>query len=119
MNLGITRKDVVEFLQNQESYQLTKNITKKTTNKPILPKYSNQIWSTDLIDVENYNGFNKKRKYILTVIDNFSRFVFAQGLVNKEPKSIIKAFENIHKISKVYPTKIISDNGSEFVNQSH
>lgn len=55
------------------------------------------------------------RKYILTVIDHFSKYVFAVGLLNKEPNTIIAGFETIfNDQSHIYPTKLITDGGTEF-----
>jgi transposase InsO family protein len=115
--LGINRKDVENFLQLQTPYQLNKTITKKITNKPLLAKYPNHLWSCDLIDMTGYEGQNKKKKFILTVIDHFSKYVFADALVNKKPQSIINGFESIfNNQSYIYPSKLVSDNGGEFVN---
>jgi IS30 family transposase len=116
--LNIKRKDVKEFLIKQYPYQLTK-VPKKTINKPIISKFPNERWSCDLIDLSYYEGHNKKRKYILTVIDYFSKYVFAVGIVNKEPKTIIKAFEEINKnqSKNIYPIILQSDNGTEFKNE--
>lgn len=113
--LGIGKRDVTDFLRKQTSYQLTKTINKKTTNRPQLAKYVNALWSCDLIDVENYERHNNRKKYILTAIDHFSRFVFAVGLVNRTAQSICDGFEEIFNTqSMVYPRKLISDNGVEF-----
>jgi transposase InsO family protein len=115
--LGINRNDVEQFLSKQTSYQLTKTVHKKTTNHPMIVKYCNHLWSCDLIDVETYNSKNRKRKYILTAIDHFSKYVFAVGLLNKEPNTIIAGFVEIFtNQSNVYPRKLISDNGTEFKN---
>jgi transposase InsO family protein len=115
--LGIKRSDVRDFLSRQTTYQLTKQKT-PSINRCIIAKYPNQRWQIDLLDVANYCGFNKKRKYILTAIDIFSRYVFAIGIVNKTPKTIIKGLEEIYnKQSHVFPLILQSDNGSEFKNK--
>ena len=33
-----------------------------------------EIWSTDLVDMQAFSSFNKGFKYILTVIDVFSKY---------------------------------------------
>lgn len=115
--LGINRIDVENFLQGKTGYQLTKTVTKKTTNMPQLAKYSNHKWSCDLIDVETYAGHNRGRKYILTVIDHFSRYCFATPLLNKTAQAIIDGFNEIHtNQSHIWPEILISDNGGELKN---
>ena len=110
---GINRTEVAAFLQKQTPYQLTKQ-PPRPVNKPIIGNYPNHRWEADLIDMAQYAGYNKRKKYILTVIDVFSRYVFAVGLANKKPLTIIAAFRNIKKRSKVYPVILQTDWGAEF-----
>lgn len=115
--LNIKREDVRKFLVKQYPYQLTMT-QKKSINKPISASFPNHRWACDLIDLTYYAGHNKKKKYILTVIDYFSKYTFAVGIINKEPKTIIKAFEHIYNNqSHIYPSILQSDNGTEFKNE--
>ena len=36
-----------------------------------------EIWSADLVDMQAFSSFNKGFKYILTVIDVFSKYAWA------------------------------------------
>ena len=92
--LGISREDIRKFLEKQSPYQLTKQ-EPKIVNKPIITRYPNERWQADLIDVEAYAKDNQNHKYILTIIDNFSKYVFAKGLVKRDAVSILEAFEDI------------------------
>ena len=49
--LAITRQDVTEFLKSKQQYVLSRPTPHKT-NKPIIAKSLNEIWSIDLIDME-------------------------------------------------------------------
>ena len=113
--LGISRKIVENFLKKQEVYQMT-FVKKKINQKPIYAKFSNEKWSCDLIDLNQYVSQNSQYRYILTVIDYFSRKVFCEKLKNKDLESTIKALNSI--ISKqafnTTPQLLICDNGSEF-----
>jgi len=113
--LNITRDEVKKFLKNQTYYQLTKGVI-KTTNKPIVVSYPNERWSADLIDMNQYTGENKNNRYILTIIDNFSKYVFATPLKNKEAATIAEGFEKIvtEQADNTYPSSIQTDNGAEF-----
>jgi transposase InsO family protein len=115
--LNIRRAEVEEFIKRQYPYQLTQN-PRKTINKPLFGEFPNERWAADLIDINYYAGYNRQRKYILTVIDFFSKYVFAVGLVNKEAGTIIKAFEEIaRRQSKgIYPHILQTDLGGEFHN---
>jgi hypothetical protein len=114
--LGIRRTDVAEFLQKQTPYQLTKK-ERRPTNKPVIGEYPNHRWEADLIDVSNYSGHNARKKYILTVIDCFSKYVFAAPLVTKTAKSITRELERIaaNQSGGIYPVILQTDNGGEFL----
>ena len=116
--LGIKRETVREFLMRQEPYQLRKSVS-KPINKPIICEYPNQRWAVDCIDLTYLKGFNKQKLYIMTVIDFFSKYVFAVPLANKKPKSIIEAFNKIGSLQSqnIYPNYLQCDNGGEFKNQ--
>ena len=60
--------------------------------------------------------FNKGIKYLLCVIDLFSKYVWVVGLKDKKGASIVNAFQSILKRSDKKPNKIWIDHGSEFYN---
>ena len=51
------------------------------------------IWSADLVDMQAFSSFNKGFKYILTVIDVFSKYAWAVPIKDKSAASVTKAFE--------------------------
>ena len=108
--IGITREQAGEFLKNQEPYQLTKSSTHRTS-KPIIATYPNQLYCIDLIDMNQF--IEGKYRYILSVIDVFSRKCFLEAITQKTPKNIMNAFKNIIK-NAIEPKYIICDNGTEF-----
>ena len=73
-----------------------------------------EIWSADLIDMQAFSSFNKGFKYILTVINVFSKYAWAVLIKDKSAASVTKAFEQI--ISDRIPKKIWVDEGKEFYN---
>ena len=62
--------------------------------------------------------FNKGIKYLLCVIDVFSKYAFVVPLKDKKGISIVNAFRSILNKSKRKPNKIWVDKGSEFYNAS-
>ena len=74
------------------------------------------LWTMDLLDIQKFSRVNKNFRYILVVVDVFSRFAWARPLKNKEGNSIKTALEGIIKTSGKQPSKIWSDDGSEFRN---
>jgi hypothetical protein len=114
--LGITRKDVDDFLKTQQYYQLTK-AAPRVVNRPIIAKYPNHRWAADLVDMGYYAADNRNFKWILTIIDFFTKKVFAYALKNKEAETVRNGFEQICSSVNTYPLILQTDNGGEFVNE--
>ena len=62
--------------------------------------------------------FNKGIKYLLCVIDLFSKYAFVVPSKGKKGINIVNAFQSILNKSKRKPNKIWVDKGSEFYNAS-
>ena len=60
--------------------------------------------------------FNKEFKYLLTIIDIFSKYAWAVPMIDKTWTSVSKAFEKIMINSKRKPEKLWVDEGREFYN---
>jgi len=59
---------------------------------------------------------NKGSKYVLTVIDLFSKYAYTIPLKSKSSDLVINAFEKLFKTRK--PNKLWTDQGSEFINRN-
>ena len=68
----------------------------------------------DLADISLISRFNKGIKYLLCVIDLFSRYSWVIPLKNKKGDSIVKGFKKILDDSSKHPNKIWVENGKEF-----
>lgn len=66
---GITKKNILEFVNNLESYQLHKRVVRAKTINPIIPKTINYYYQIDLIDMSKYSLQNKGYKWILTTFN--------------------------------------------------
>ena len=51
-----------------------------------------EIWSADLFDMQAFPSFNKEFKYILRVINVFSKYAWAVPVKDKCAASVTKAF---------------------------
>ena len=87
------------------------------TNKTIV-KSIDDTWSADLLDLVDYGVKNNRGyRYILVVIDNFSKYGWTIPLKNKYASTIKDSFEQIITNSKRRPNLIETDDGKEFVNK--
>ena len=79
--------------------------------------YIDEIWSLDILDLKDYGPKNNRGyRYVLVIIDNFSKYGFTIPLKNKNAQTIKDSFENILINSKRKPNLIESDRGKEFYN---
>jgi hypothetical protein len=107
-----TKQQVGDWLKTQQVHQLHLKQKKSTVIKPVIVKTPSSLYEIDLIDMGDDQ--DEKARYILTLIDVFSRFAYAQLLKKKDAKSVLQAFKVILKdIDKI--TVLQSDNGSEFI----
>ena len=109
------RKDLIKIFINEiYSRPPNKNYeTNKTMNKSI-----DDTWSSDLLDMNDYSPKNNRGyRYILVVIDNFSKFGWTIPLKNKYAQSITDAFSQIIKTSRRKPNLLETDDGKEYVNK--
>ena len=72
----------------------------------------------DLADMHLISMFNKGFRFLLCVIDIFSKYAWVVPLKDKKGISIVNAFQKILKESDRKPNKIWVDKGSEFYNNS-
>ena len=56
-----------------------------------------EIWATDLIEMQAFSKDNNGIKYLLTVIDIFSKFVWIVPLKRKTGQEVANAFSMILK----------------------
>jgi len=111
----INLNQIIEVVENEKPYQLHKK-TKSTVQAHMVAFRENQIWLADLLDMSNYSRDNHGFKWILLVIDVFTRKA-AQAMISKEGTSALHAFSAIVNKPNGKPEKLITDNGSEFVNR--
>lgn len=64
-----------------------------------------------------YADVNKKYRYILIVIDAFSKFVWAEPIKNKTAIDVATAMKRIFTKSKRIPKNLQTDKGKEFYNK--
>ena len=92
--------------------QLLKNLEK------LYSSFKDNIWDADLADMQLIRKFNNKLRFLLCVIDLFSKYAWVLPLKDKKGVTIANAFQNILNDSKRKLNKIWVDKGSEFtINQ--
>lgn len=117
MQCQMSKGDVRKWLQSQETYTLHKPVNRKIPrNKYILSNF-NELWQADLSDLRTYSEYNEGFKYILCVIDVFSKYAFARSMKNKKPETVRECFESIFAEANATPRHIQTDKGTEFISK--
>ena len=85
------------------------------TNKTMI-KSIDDTWSSDFLDMRDYGPKNKRRyRFILAVIDNFSKFGWTIPLKNYMLIENTDAILEIIKSSNRKPILLETDDGKEYV----
>ena len=106
-DIGMHR--IRKFLHNQEPYSLHKPVRRRFQRNHIVSAGIDDVWMADLIDVVKFAEWNKGYRYILLVIDTFSKYVWVQPLKRKNGDDVANAFREIFRSSGKTPAKLITD----------
>ena len=115
---GVTRGRVKQFLADQQSYSLHNPARRHFIRKPTYVKGIDAQWQADLADMQALSRDNKGHKFIMTVIDIFSKRALAIPIKNKSVKEMLTAFKQLFKEAHPRkPTRLQTDAGKEFLNK--
>ena len=106
------------MLNEQLAEELHKPITRKFKKRKVHSSFNNKIWGADLVDIQLISKFNKRIRFLLCVIDIFSKYALVFPLKDKKDITITNAFQKILYESRRIPNKLWEDKGSEFYNRS-
>ena len=99
------------------SKELHKPYFKNFPTRRVLVTKLNDTFTADLVDMKEWENENEGYKYMLNVMDVFSRYAWSTPLKNKNSKSILNAFKNIIDKSNRKPNRLWVDQGKEFYNK--
>ena len=105
--MGVKKKDLAE--------ELHKPIRRKFKKRRVLVGRIDRIWAADLVDMQAFSKFNRGVKYLLAVIDVFSKYGWLIPLKDKTGKSVALALKTIFEERKL--EKMWVDKGKEFYNK--
>ena len=82
------------FLQNSQlADEIHKPITRKFKKRKVYSTFKDNIWGCDLADMQLVSKHNKGIKYLLCVIDLFSKYAWVVPFNDKKGVSIVNAFQ--------------------------
>lgn len=113
---SITLDQVKSWLQNQKTYTLHKPIRRRFHRRTTVVAGMDQQWQADLADLQTLAKHNDQFRYLLCVIDVFSRYAWVVPLKDKRGDSLVKAFQSILDTSGRTAKSLQTDKGLEFKN---
>ena len=102
-------------MSNQElAEELHKRSIRKFEKRKVHSSFIDNIWGANLPDMQLLGKSNKAIRFLLCVIDIFSKYIRVIPLKDKKGITITNAFQKILDESNRKPNKIWVDKGSEF-----
>ena len=107
--MGSRKKKVSQLAE-----ELHRPIKRKFEKRRVLVSGIDKIWAADLADMIAFKDYNQGYKFLLLVIDIFSKYGWIIPLRNKKGETVAEALKTIFKERK--PEKMWTDKGTEFKN---
>ena len=112
----IGKTKIRKFLNNFDAYSLFKPIRRTFPRSSVIVNTIDSMWDADLADVSSISKYNSGYKFLLVLIDIFSRFLVMVPLQDKKHSSIIEALRGVFARGRK-PKTLRTDKGSEFKNK--
>ena len=116
-DVHITYRQITEWLKRQQMYQINQPTRQTKHIKSIVAHHKLEMLQMDLLDYSQNTAPNAY-KYVVVIVDVFTRFVWLFPTINKEAKTITDLFTYFYdtKLKSLGDkvTKLITDEGGEF-----
>ena len=108
-----TRTQVENWLDQQQSYTVHRQPVRRFRRSKVIVSGLYDQYDADLMSMESTASENDGYKYVLVVLDVFSRYAWMLGMRTKSNEECIKAFQTIFK-NAPFPKRMRTDRGTEF-----
>ena len=97
----------IEMMHNEQlAKELHKPIIRNSKKRKVYSRFKDNISGADLADMQLISKFNKGFRFLLCVIDVFSKYAWVVPLKDKKAVSIVNAFQKLLKKCNRKPKKI-------------
>ena len=112
----ISHKQIKEWLEKQDAYSLNKAVKRNFQRGRVIVSGIDDQWDIDLASFARDADQNDGYKYLVVVIDIFSRYVWIQPIKNKTARQIVRAFNRILFEGRK-PRRLRSDAATDFTSK--
>lgn len=113
----IPLRKVKEILSKIKAYTIHREY-KNLQSNPNYVNYARQQFQIDIAYFDHLAIYNDGIKYLLICIDAFTKFAFVRPMKDKTNVTTLKNFISILNQARKHPKNVLSDRGSEFLNQN-
>ena len=92
-----------------------KPLIRKFKRRKVYARFKDNIWGADLTEMGLLSSKNKNVKYLLRVIDVFTKYAWVKPLKDKKGKTVLNAFIEIVNESNCKPNNISVDQGKKIL----
>ena len=96
--------------------ELHKPIKRNFTRRRVIANHIDEIWCSDLVEMQQFSKWNKGNRYLLMVLDVFSKYGWIVPLKDKKGETVAEAFKKIFKEGRK-PQYLWTDKGKEYYNK--
>ena len=104
---GVSNNEIKQNIQLAE--ELHKPFIRNFKKRTVYSEFKDNIWDADLADMQLITNLNKGFRFLLYIIDIFSKYAWVFPLKNKKGITITNSFQKILKESNRKPNKIWVD----------
>ena len=102
-------KQVHQELMKLQAYSLHLPVRRKFPRRKIKTNFPHEVYSADLKDLNKLSRHNNRFRYILVVVDNFSRKIYTALIRKKTGAQVLQAFKKIFEEAGTFPVYLFTD----------
>ena len=96
--------------------ELHKPIRRKFKTRRVITNHIDETWCSDIVEMQKFSRWNAGYRYLLMVLDVFSKYGWIVPLKNKKGETVMNAFKTIFKEGRK-PQYLWTDKGKEYYNK--
>ena len=104
--------------RNQFANDIHKSVRRRFDKRTVFAKHVDHTWTADLVVMSSFSRTDKGYKYLLTVIDVFSKYGWIVQLKTTNGKEVAHAFRKLF-LGGSPSRRLWTDKGTEFYNQQY
>lgn len=112
---GLTIEKVKQFLSKQFAYSLHYQVRKHFKRNKVVALRPLEQMQSDLIELQEYASVNNGFRFILVLIDVFTKKLQACPLKTKSARDVSAALEKLFSVNR--PMYLVTDRGREYFNR--